>query len=97
MNKSPGDALSADEIRALPTKGWAVSGVLLQSRPGYDLGRLGDIDEAEAADLRATLAERVADGSLKVTFLENWDNGRTYRVHHISGETLKGTFDIEGT
>ncbi len=96
MQKSPGEALTAAEIRSLPVRGWAISGVLIQSQPNIDLSRMGELTDAEAANLREVLAERIAEQSVKVTFLERWDNGLTFRVHHLSGPTMKGTFDIQG-
>lgn len=96
MKKNPGDVVSADEIRSLPVRGWAVSGVLLQTQVEHSVGRLGDLSEAEATKLRDDIATRIADGSIKVTFLELWDRCHTFRVHHISGPEMKGTFDVEG-
>jgi hypothetical protein len=96
MRKNPGDTVTAEEIRSLPLRGWAVSGVLLQTQVEHAVGRLGDLTEAEASALRDVLATRIADGSIKVTFLEVWDRCHVFRVHHISGEVMKGTFDVEG-
>ena len=96
MRKNPGDVVTAEEIKSLPVRGWAVSGVLLQTQVEHSVGRLGDLSEAEARTLRDTMAARIAEGSIKVTFLEVWDKCHVFRVHHISGDVMKGTFDVEG-
>jgi hypothetical protein len=68
----------------------------MQFQPGYYLGQMGEYSPAEAERLRGELAERVAEGSLRVTFMEVWDGFATFNVHHVSGPVMKGTFEIGG-
>lgn len=96
MKWKPGEAVSAADLKTFPTKGWGLSGTLMQCQPDYYMGAMGQLGEAEATRLRDTLAERVADGSLRVTFIEVWDGYYAFNVHHISGPTMKGTFEIGG-